>query len=88
MVKWGVLWLIVEKGRPLSICRVRLFAQSRSDLVIPTALGDCLANERNQRRWWCDNKDVTPYSCQEGPSLALTSAYTRATDLVAERPMG
>ena len=25
---------------------------------------------------------TTPYSCQEGPSFALTSAYTLATDFV------
>ena len=30
---------------------------------------------------------TAPYSCQEGPSFALTSAYTLATDFVGVLPI-
>ena len=65
-----------------------LSGRSRSGLEIPTGPADCLWKRHQERKRQLNEKDWTaPYSCQEGPSFALTSTYTLATDFVDVLPI-
>jgi hypothetical protein len=60
-----------------------LSGRSRSGPEIPTGPEDCLRGDIRSRSGESANRSkIAPYSCQDGPSFALTSTYTLATDFV------